>query len=92
MISTKKLLISCLIILAIGNLTACANKKVNKTEETNTQTTENQETNETEEYQPEYVTVNYNNEGIYQYRIIKCNQNKAEELKEYGKSFKENTI
>lgn len=62
--------------------------------ETNTITNENTDTqkiNETEEYQPEYVTVNYNNEGIYQYKIIKCDQNKAEELKEYGKSFKENT-
>ena len=101
----KKLLIGCLIALIIGNLTGCTNKKVNN--ETNTTTdenTENQETNtttnevsetqkinETEEYQPEYVTVNYNNEGIYQYKIIKCDQNKAEELKEYGKSFKENT-
>ena len=62
--------------------------------ETNTITNENTDTqkiNETEEYQPEYVIVNYNNEGIYQYKIIKCDQNKAEELKEYGKSFKENT-
>lgn len=62
--------------------------------ETNTTTEENTDTqkiNETEEYQPEYVTVNYSNEGIYQYKIIKCDQNKAEELKEYGKSFKENT-
>ena len=62
--------------------------------ETNTITNENTDTqkiNETEEYQPEYVTVNYNNEGIYQYKIIKCDQNKAEELKEYSKSFKENT-
>lgn len=120
----KKILISCLIALIIGNLTGCTNKKVNnETNETNTTTnenTENQETNtitnevsenqetnktntttnenietqeinETEKYQPEYVTVNYNNEGIYQYKIIKCDQNKAEELKEYGKSFKENT-
>ena len=76
------------------NTTTNEVSETQETNETNTTTeenTENQETNETEEYQPEYVTVNYNNEGIYQYRIIKCNQNKAEELKEYGKSFKENT-
>lgn len=90
MISTKKLLISCLIILAVGNLTACANKKVNKTEETNTQTTENQETNETE-FQPEFVTVNYNNDGIYQYKVVKCDQDKAAQLIELGKPFENKT-
>ena len=81
MINTKKLLISCLVILAIGSLTACTSEKANQeTEITETTTNEvsenqeinetnttvneisdNQETNETVEYQPEFITVNYNN-------------------------------
>ena len=82
----KKLLIGYLIVLTIGNLTGCTNKKVNY--ETNTTTdeiSETQETNKTEEYQPEYITVNYKNEGIYQYKIIKCDQNKIEEIKKSDK-------
>ena len=82
----KKLLIGCLIALIIGSLTGCINEKVNY--ETNTTTdeiSETQETNKTEEYQPEYTTVNYKNEGIYQYKIIKCDQNKIEEIKKSDK-------
>ena len=82
----KKLLISCLIVLTIGSLIGCTNEKVNY--ETNTTTdeiSETQETNKTEEYQPEYTTVNYKNEGIYQYKIIKCDQNKIEEIKKSDK-------
>ena len=86
MINTKKILICCLIALTIGNLTACTSKKEIKETQTN-QTSENQEL---EEYQPEFVTINYNNEGIYQYKVIRCNKDKAQELVESGKSFKEN--
>ena len=90
----KKLLIGCLITLTIGSLTGCTNEKVNY--ETNTTTdeiSETQETNKTEEYQPEFVTVNYNNEGIYMYKIIKCND--ADKIGKYmrsGESFSENTL
>ena len=97
----KKLLIGCLIALIIGSLTGCTNEKINnetnevsKTQENNTTTnkiSENQETNETEDYKPEFVTVNYNNEGIYLYKIIRCNQYKAKELEEYIKSSGEST-
>lgn len=97
----KKILISCLIALIIGSLTGCTNEKINnetnevsKTQENNTTTnkiSENQETNETEDYKPEFVTVNYNNEGIYLYKIIRCNQYKAKELEEYIKSSGEST-
>ena len=69
----KKILIGYLIALTIGNLIGCTNEKVNN--ETNTTTeeiSENQETNKTEEYQPKYTTVNYENKGIYEYKIIKC--------------------
>ena len=63
----KKILIGCLIVLTIGNLTGCTNKKVNREINTTTdEISETQETNKTEEYQPEYTTVNYKNEGIYQ--------------------------
>ena len=82
----KKILIGYLIALTIGNLIGCTNEKVNY--ETNTTTdeiSETQETNKTEEYQPEYTTINYKNEGIYQYKIIKCDQNKIEEIKKSDK-------
>ena len=82
----KKLLIGCLIALTIGNLTGCTNEKVNREINTTTdEISETQETNKTEEYQPEYITVNYKNEGIYQYKIIKCDQNKIEEIKKSDK-------
>ena len=82
----KKILISCLIALIIGNLTGCTNEKVNREINTTTdEISETQETNKTEEYQPEYTTVNYKNEGIYQYKIIKCDQNKIEEIKKSDK-------
>ena len=82
----KKLLIGYLIVLTIGNLTGCTNKKVNREINTTTdEISETQETNKTEEYQPEYTTVNYKNEGIYQYKIIKCDQNKIEEIKKSDK-------
>ena len=82
----KKLLIGYLIVLTIGNLTGCTNKKVNREINTTTdEISETQETNKTEEYQPEYITVNYKNEGIYQYKIIKCDQNKIEEIKKSDK-------
>ena len=87
----KKILISCLIALTIGSLIGCTNEKVNY--ETNTTTdeiSETQEIDETEDYKPEFVTVNYNNEGIYLYKIIRCNQYKAKELEEYIKSSGEN--
>ena len=90
----KKLLIGCLIALIIGSLTGCTGEKVNY--ETNIITNENfenQETNKTKEYQSEFVTVNYNNEGIYIYEIIKCDDN--EEIGKYiesGKLFSENTL
>ena len=62
----KKLLIGCLIALIIGNLTGCTNEKVNREINTTTdEISETQKTNEIEEYQPEYVTVNYENEGFY---------------------------
>ena len=82
-ISTKKLLICCLIALTIGNLTACTSKK-------ETQTIQTSEDQELEEYQPEFVTLNYNNEGVYQYKVIKCNKDKAQELIKSGKPFKKN--
>ena len=89
----KKLLIGYLIVLTIGNLTGCTNKKANR--EINTITdeiSENQKTNGTKEYQPEYVTVNYENEGFYQYKIIKYNQDKIEEINENDKPSPINTI
>ena len=85
----KKLLIGCLIALTIGNLTGCTNEKVNReTNETNTITnevSETQETNKTEEYQSECVTVNYENEGFYQYKIVKCDQGKIKEIEKSDK-------
>ena len=90
----KKLLIGCLIALIIGNLTGCTNEKVNREINTTTdEISETQETNKTKEYQSEFVTVNYNNEGIYIYEIIKCDDN--EEIGKYiksGKLFSENTL
>ena len=88
MINTKKLLICCLIVLTIGNLTACTSKKETK----ETQTTQTSEDQEPEKYQPEFVTLNYNNEGIYQYKVIKCNKDKAQELIKSGKPFKKNML
>ena len=82
----KKILIGYLIALTIGNLIGCTNEKVNN--ETNTTTeeiSENQETNKTEEYQPKYTTVNYENKGIYEYKIIKCNQGKIKEIEKSDK-------
>ena len=82
----KKLLISCLIALTIGSLIGCTNEKANY--ETNTITdeiSETQETNKTEEYQPKYTTVNYENKGIYEYKIIKCNQGKIKEIEKSDK-------
>ena len=55
----KKLLIGCLIALAIGSLIGCTNEKVNyKTNTTTDEISETQETNKIEEYQPKYTTVN----------------------------------
>ena len=69
----KKLLIGCLIALIIGNLTGCTNEKVNSgIKEINTTTdeiSETQKTNETEEYQPEHITVNYENPFNWHYEI-----------------------
>ena len=82
----KKLLIGCLIALIIGSLTGCINEKVNY--ETNTTTdeiSETQETNKIEEYQPKYTTVNYENKGIYEYKIVKCNQGKIKEIEKSDK-------
>ena len=89
----KKILISCLIALTIGSLTGCTNEKVNY--ETNTTTdeiSETQKTNETEEYQPEHITVNYENKGIYEYKIVKYDQDKIEEIKKNYKTSLINTI
>ena len=89
----KKLLIGCLIALIIGSLTGCTNEKVNyKTNTTTDEISETQKTNEIEEYQPEYVTVNYENEGFYQYKIVKCDQDKIEEIKKNYKSSPINTL
>ena len=82
----KKILISCLIALIIGNLTGCTNEKVNREINTTTdEISETQKTNKIEEYQPEYVTVNYENEEFYQYKIIKCDQDKIEEIEKSDK-------
>ena len=62
------------------------NQETNKTNTTTEKNTENQEINETEDYKPEFVIVNYNDEGVYLYKIIRCNQYKAKELEEYIKS------
>ena len=89
----KKILIGCLIALTIGSLIGCTNEKANY--ETNTTTdeiSENQETNGTKEYQPEYVTVNYENEGFYQYKIVKYDQDKIEEINKNDKPSPINTI
>ena len=89
----KKLLIGCLIALTIGSLIGCTNEKVNyETNTTADEISETQKTNEIEEYQPEYVTVNYENEGFYQYKIIKCDQDKIEEIKKNYKSSPINTL
>ena len=82
----KKLLIGCLIALIIGSLTGCTNEKANY--ETNIITdeiSETQETNKIEEYQPKYITVNYENKGIYEYKIVKCNQGKIKEIEKSDK-------
>ena len=89
----KKILIGCLIVLTIGSLIGCTNEKANY--ETNTTTdeiSENQETNGAKEYQPEYVTVNYENEGFYQYKIVKYDQDKIEEINKNDKPSPINTI
>ena len=89
----KKLLIGCLIALIIGNLTGCTNKKVNREINTTTdEISETQETNKIEEYQSECVTVNYKNEGFYQYKIIKYDQDKIEEIKKNNKTSPINTL
>ena len=62
------------------------NQETNENNTTTNKNIENQETNETEDYKPEFVIVNYNNKGIYLYKIIRCNQYKAKELEEYIKS------
>ena len=82
----KKILIGCLIVLTIGNLTGCTNKKVNREINTTTdEISETQETNKIEEYQPKYTTVNYENKGIYEYKIVKCNQGKIKEIEKSDK-------
>ena len=89
----KKILISCLIVLIIGNLTGCTNEKVNREINTTTdEISETQETNKIEEYQSECVTVNYKNEGFYQYKIIKYDQDKIEEIKKNNKTSPINTL
>ena len=89
----KKILIGYLIALTIGSLIGCTNEKVNY--ETNTTTdeiSETQETNEIEEYKLKCVTVNYENKGIYEYKIVKCDQDKIEEIKKNYKTSPINTI
>ena len=82
----KKLLIGCLIALAIGSLIGCINEKVNyKTNTTTDEISETQKTNKIEEYQPKYTTVNYENKGIYEYKIVKCNQGKIKEIEKSDK-------
>ena len=82
----KKLLIGCLIALAIGSLIGCTNEKVNyKTNTTTDEISETQKTNKIEEYQPKYTTVNYENKGIYEYKIVKCNQGKIKEIEKSDK-------
>ena len=82
----KKLLIGCLIALAIGSLIRCTNEKVNyKTNTTTDEISETQKTNKIEEYQPKYTTVNYENKGIYEYKIVKCNQSKIKEIEKSDK-------
>ena len=82
----KKLLIGCLIALAIGSLIGCTNEKVNyKTNTTTDEISETQKTNKIEEYQPKYTTVNYKNKGIYEYKIVKCNQGKIKEIEKSDK-------
>ena len=82
----KKILISCLIALTIGSLIGCTNEKVNyKTNTTTDEISETQKTNKIEEYQPKYTTVNYENKGIYEYKIVKCNQGKIKEIEKSDK-------